>query len=338
MSDFKPNSQGQHAQSKAEQLAALRAQRSKINAEIRELDPSAARTNVKRDNAMSALKEMIKQGKEPKKVGWMNSAKSADHEINVIDKTRPKPKYPNWQIEEQDLDGDNVMDVVIKDQTGKIRGVNGYSVERTSFPNRKPYYDAYPRPDQRRKVINGEENPHATTKKKFDQLRSNNTKGVRQMVIGQDENGNDIYGFVYNDINAKRNPTPYKVFLHLLLKPYWDNYAKEIAEGEGVPKHLILTFYNILKRRAWNLLKNNIHSKLNTPHNISDKELQSYESSSRFKQELNLLVSDILKQDEDNQIRNLQSTLYESLEELKGRDPFGRQQPPDEDEDEEFLQ
>jgi len=238
---------------------------------------------------MIALKEMIKQGKEPKRVGWMNSAKSADHEINVIDTTRSNPKYRGWSIEEQDLDGDNVKDVIIKDQMGKIRGINGYSVERTSFPERKPYYDAYPRSDQRRKVINGEENPNATTKKQFNQLRIN-PNGIKRMVIGQDEKGNDMYGFVYNDINAKRNPTPYKVFLHLILKPYW-NRIKDLIKQQVRP-HEVMSFYRILKMKMWQLIKNSAHERLNTPDGMMPEELKQYESSSHYKNALGGVVTD----------------------------------------------
>jgi len=323
---------------KAQRIDALKAQRRELSRQIHELDPSAAKTNVKRDIAMTALKEMIKRGKEPKKVGWMNSAKSADHEINVVDVTRPNPKYAGWKIEEEDLDGDAVMDVIIKDQTGNIRGVNGYSVERTSFPKRKPYYDANPRPDQRRKIINGEENPNAKTMNQY--INENNPKGITPIIIGKNEQGNGVYTYVYNDKSIKREPTPYKVFLHLILKPYWDNYAKEIAEGEGISKHLILLFYGILKRRMWNIIKRIAHSYLQTPSNIKGHELQVYESSTRFKAELKSLITTIERSDLQHNISEFQQTFNESLNELKQRNPFGHQQPQaeDKDEDEEFLQ
>jgi len=237
---------------------------------------------------MSALKEMIKQGKEPKKVGWMNSVKSAKHEIETVDVTRSNPKYANWEVTEEDLDGDNVMDVVIKNQTGKIRGVNGYTVGQTSFPERNPYYDANYRPDQRRRVINGQINENAKTKKQF--REETGLQGIRRIVIGKDENGNDIYRFVYNNPNVKSNPTPYKVFLHLILKPYWER-IKDLIKQQ-VRSHEVMTFYRILKMKIWQLLKNTAHERLNSP-DMMPKELKQYENSSHYKNALGGVVTDV---------------------------------------------
>jgi len=274
-----------------QQIEALEAQRWELNKQIYKLDPTlvpGGKTSVKRDTAMIALKEMIKQGKEPKRVGWMNSAKSADHEIYVIDVTRSNPKYRGWSIEEQDLDGDNTTDVIIKDQIGKICGINGYSVERTSFPERKPYYDTNHRPDQRRRVINGQINENAKTKKQF--REETGLGGIKRIVIGKDERGNDEYGFFYNDPNAKRNPTPYKVFLHLILKPYWERIKAPIKQQ--VRPHEVMSFYRILKMKMWQLIKNSAHERLNTPDGMMSEELKQYESSSHYKNALGGVVTD----------------------------------------------
>jgi len=73
-----------------------------------------------------------------------------------------------------------------------------------------------------------------------------------RIVTGKDEKGNDVYGFVYNYQNAKRNPTPYKVFLHLILKPYWGRIRALIKQQ--VRPHEVMSFFGILKMKIWQLI------------------------------------------------------------------------------------
>jgi len=104
------------------------------NDRLRKIDPESApggKRAVKTINAMAALKEIKKQGKDLKQVQWGNSTESAQY---VLDKDKKLPlkkrRYTNWVVEEEDLDGDQYMDTVVKDGAGNPRIINGWTVTK----------------------------------------------------------------------------------------------------------------------------------------------------------------------------------------------------------------
>ena len=59
--------------------------------------------------------------------------------------------YQNlYDVVEEDLDGDNFPEVVVKDKTGKKVIVNGYTTEPSLFPYRREYYSTHPTKESRK--------------------------------------------------------------------------------------------------------------------------------------------------------------------------------------------
>ena len=48
---------------------------------------------------------------------------------------------------DEKIDGDDIPELVVKNPKGKLVAVNGYTVKRSDWGVRKPFYEAYPTPD-----------------------------------------------------------------------------------------------------------------------------------------------------------------------------------------------
>jgi len=288
------------------QVTDLKDLRRTANDRLRKVDPSAfSKRDIKTLNAMAALKEIKKQGKDLKQVQWGNSKESANYVLEK-DKTLPieKQKYKNWSVTEEDLDGDQYMDTIVKDGVGNSRIINGWTVTKTKYPERNIYTSANPRSQDRRAVrdsktgkpvnfdvdendnkIHGSE--RYLTKNKF-------KKDVLYNIDVDWNNGNAEYSHEYKN---NKPLTPFKKFSNIIMKHYW--YAL-IDNGylNDIPKHLKSLFYIKLKANAWEFMKYWVIVKIMNLEYPEDKiKRQTLEKQPLFKQCLEQLVAEIISTD-----------------------------------------
>ena len=143
------------------QVTDLKDLRKNVNARLRKVDPESApggKRAVKTINAMAALKEIKKQGKDLKQVQWGNSMESARYVLDK-DKTLPenKQRFKNWDVVEEDLDGDQYMDTIVKDGADNPRIINGWTVTKTKYPERNLYTKKHPKSEDRRAIRDEDE-------------------------------------------------------------------------------------------------------------------------------------------------------------------------------------
>jgi len=94
--------------------------------------------------------------KEVKRVGWANSGESVRKRFE-LDAQKPieKQMHKGWKVHDtRDISGDGIPDVIVFDETGAVRIVNGNTI--TKYPERQPYYSEFPDPQLRRAVSNSE--------------------------------------------------------------------------------------------------------------------------------------------------------------------------------------
>ena len=82
--------------------------------------------------------------KDVGRVGWGSSLLSAKEQF----KSHPK-KYKGWDVLAQDIDGDNIPEIVINDEEGISRYINGYSIKPSKHLQRSDYYSKYPTQTER---------------------------------------------------------------------------------------------------------------------------------------------------------------------------------------------
>ena len=141
-----------------EKLYALKEQRRALNEEIHKLDPNAGQNGraIKRNEAMGHLLKLSEMNKEIKRVGWANSGESVKRQFE-LDAQKPEDKqiHKGWDVHDtRDISGDGIPDVIVYDETGAVRIVNGNTI--TKYPERQPYYSEFPDPQLRRAVSNSE--------------------------------------------------------------------------------------------------------------------------------------------------------------------------------------
>ena len=110
---------------KQAQADALRDEIAMKRLELYDLDPSAApggKRAIKRDKIMDNLVELSLANKELKRVGWMNCRGAAEDYLakanqKFIDKGGDPREAPNkdWWVEEKEVTGDGVPDIIIRD-------------------------------------------------------------------------------------------------------------------------------------------------------------------------------------------------------------------------------
>ena len=90
--------------------------------------------------------------KELKSVSWMNSEEAAEAQFEKDrQKDEDKQKYKGWAVDaSRDISGDGIPDVIIYDENGAVRGVNGNTIRKPKYPERQLYTKEYPKLEQRR--------------------------------------------------------------------------------------------------------------------------------------------------------------------------------------------
>ena len=85
-----------------------------------------------------------KAGKDVGRVGWGSSLKATKEQFTA----HPK-KYNGWQVMAEDVDGDHIPEIVIRDAENIERYINGYSIKPSKHTQREDYYSAFPTQTQR---------------------------------------------------------------------------------------------------------------------------------------------------------------------------------------------
>ena len=311
-----------------QQLKDLEAQRKAINQQIRQIDPSKDTTGkrvARRNKAMEQLMNLSMMNKELKSVGWMNSGESVEKTFNE-DRTKPldKQKYKGWVYDaSRDISGDGIPDVIIYDESGSVRGVNGNTIRKSKYPERQLYTREKPNIEDRRAVrdpetgqpinfavdqngnkVDGSE--QYTTKNKF-------KKDVLYNIDVDWDTGKAEYSHEYTKKKVKL--TPFKKFSNIIMKHYWDMLGVNRYLDE-IPNHLKSLFYIKLKTFAWEFIKGWVIVKIMGLEYPEDKEeRQLLEKQQAFKLGLEQVITEILATDLNKTFNELMPA-YEKAREL----------------------
>jgi len=216
------------------QLKDLEAQRRAISQQIRKIDPSkdtSGKRVARRNKAMEQLMNLSMMNKELKSVGWMNSGESVEITFNE-DRNKPlgKQKYRGWAYDaSRDISGDGIPDVIIYDESGSVRGVNGNTIRKSRYPERQLYTRENPDMRDRRAVrdpktgnpvnfdVDEEGNKIAGTEKYI--TKNKFKKDVLYNIDVDWDNGTAEYTHDY--AKKKIKLTPFKKFSNIIMKHYW---------------------------------------------------------------------------------------------------------------------
>jgi len=277
----------------AELKAELKKKRKTVMDEIYRLDPERspqARINAKRIEAMNFLRELSKMNKEFKKVTWMNSieAFNAQKAIN--------PALKGWTADAtRDISNDGTIDILIYDETGELRGLNGNTLVKSKYPERKAYTESHPRPEDRRKVYD-----KTTGKLKEGKMKSFSTFKSGELNNISVDGVNGTATFIHESKNGK-SLTPYQIFSKILMKEYWQALLDN-GWLDNIEKHLRVSFYSKLKTNVWFFVKSWAAEKLlymsNYPQ-LSPESREDLDKSPKMKRALETLLSEILRSDKE---------------------------------------
>jgi len=277
----------------AELKAELKKKRKDVMNEIYHLDPERspqARINAKRIEAMNFLRELFKMNKEFKKVTWMNSIEAFNSQKAV------NPALKGWYADAtRDISNDGTVDILIYDETGELRGLNGNTLVKSKYPERKAYTESHPRPEDRRKVYD-----KATGKLKEGKMKSFSAfkSGELNDMFIDGINGTAVFT---HESKSGKPLTPYQIFSKILMKEYWQT-LNDNGWLDNVAKYLRVTFYSKLKTNVWFYIKSWAAEKLLNMRNYPQLSLEVREDldkSPKMKRALATLLSDILKSDKE---------------------------------------
>ena len=145
--------------------------------------------------------------------------------------------HPDWNVIVEDLDGDDIDDVVIKDTDNDIYSINGYHTGKNNLSLIQPYYDAFPSREDRRAARQKGITPRTYAIKSL-------TKGQKPFDI------NKPYKIEYVDEKYKETPrykkmkeaktlpiiptkrSAYQVFTTLIIKPVWNAFKQYLRQSE----------------------------------------------------------------------------------------------------------
>ena len=306
------------------QVTDLKDLRRTVNERLKPIDPSAVpggKRSVKTMNAMAALKEVGKMGKDLKQVQWGNSVKSARYVLEK-DKTLPKNKqrFRNWDVVEEDLDGDQYMDTIVEDGAGNPRIINGWTVTKTKYPERNMYTKSHPESKDRRAIR--DEDGNIINKDQFTKY-GDFKKANRELKVHED--GNVEYAVA--EYKALKKPlTPYQKFTKVVLEPFWAWYKQDI------PKPKRMNAYGKIKKMIWDELKFQIYKDdLGIAVPQSAEKRTEIEKQSNFKSVLDKRVTQLVRDGAERNIPLFRNFLEESFNAEYERPIGGGYVPGDEE-------
>ena len=173
-----PKERCQLSKEEQAQVQKLKQDKLELQRQINAIDPNENRglkRTQMRNEAMEHLLKLSEMNKELKSVGWMNSAEAVDDQFDR-DRQNPveKQKYKGWAYDAtRDISGDGIPDVIIYDEKGAVRGVNGNTIRKSKYPERHEYTKEKPSATDRRAM----RDPRTGQPLNFDEDEAGNKSG-----------------------------------------------------------------------------------------------------------------------------------------------------------------
>ena len=159
------------------------------------------------------------------------NALSVQGATDIIDKHNDKSPNAPWHLIHEDVNGDNIPDIIIRNENNEPIIVNGWTTKGSDYPERYQYYNRYPTREARRA------HPYPTYKK--DELY-----GIRYDMNNQDvHNRGNVTAFNQNPFpqgwntskyNVNSNPgkrlSAYRRFQKLIANPVLDMVVARFVE------------------------------------------------------------------------------------------------------------
>ena len=135
-----------------------------------------------------------------------------------------------YHVEDTDINGDNIPDIIVKNKEGQNVIVNGYTTGESTYPYRYAYYTQFPTAERRKEARqNGE------TFREYIKGLYNPQYDDFGIKIQRDSNGNPLFGSKeglqfeskiknsgYTKIIRPKDKTPYQAFVSGVVKPMYD--------------------------------------------------------------------------------------------------------------------
>ena len=207
-----------------------------------------------------------------------------------------KNKKKNWQASELDFTGpngkpDGINEVIVTDANGNIRIINGYTLAKSTYPQRKLYRTIYPTKEARQGHKYGEF---------LDEIYK----------IG-DELNEDLNPYYVNDYtqygeqfaNIQPEFTPKIIFKKFVFDPTY-NQVKDEIKGIGLPPIALAQIATRALSRAYkDMVKDPVLAFLLNCNvaqlaGVADKTKNKYMRSEKFKTESIGCVSEMIKSQE----------------------------------------
>lgn len=135
----------------------------------------------------------------------------------------------NYAMHDEDIDDDEIKELVVRNPKGELVAVNGYTVKRSDWGVRKPFYETYPTREERRGKSLGEyvrDTIYETTANDFDDYGYAKEGYIKRIknIQSQPE---------YAGYSMKAStPSPYNLFIKNIIKPAVDYVLSDIADGD----------------------------------------------------------------------------------------------------------
>ena len=139
-----------------------------------------------------------------------------------------------YHVEDADINGDNIPDIIVKNKEGKNVIVNGYTTGDSTYPYRYSYYTEYPTAEKRKEArqsgVTFREHIKGLYNSQYDDY------GIK---IQRDSSGNPLFANKegmkfeaamkragYEKIMRPKDKTPYQAFVTGVVKPLYDVVKK----------------------------------------------------------------------------------------------------------------
>ena len=135
-----------------------------------------------------------------------------------------------YHVEDADINGDNIPDIIVKNKQGKNVIVNGYTTGESTYPYRYSYYTQFPTAEKRKQA-----RQHGETFREYIKGLYNPQYDEYGINIQRDPNGNPIFASQegvefenkikrsgYTKIIRPKDKTPYQAFVSGVVKPMYD--------------------------------------------------------------------------------------------------------------------
>ena len=275
---------------------------------------------VKRDKhneAMNILVDISKHNKELVRVGWMNSIKAFEamkaKKLLKAQQKNEESVFEDLIAEEKDISNDGIPDIIISNKkTGMIVGINGNAIVKSKYPQRRIYYEEYPKPEERLKkiyvkgqkepIINNEAVSQSDFEGDFKKIKYNPEKQQFEYAYEyKNEDNKNKFDNIYErkDINA------WALFNQIISPIMWNYYKQTDKNYSDLAKQDKLAISRIYRMILWNRIKQQVYNQLNVEPQEDPKKKQKDEKHPVFKRYLEKQVYDYAQMNEQNLINTI---------------------------------